>query len=492
MAFSPRQLISARRHQLVILVPILALASLFLAFPPDGQERSPWLLFAGKFHLLTIHFPIALLYIVPLLELIGRHKRFPHLRASVDFMLMLGLLASLFAASLGWALARNGSYSGPLVTQHMWGGLLTALACWLCWILRDHAASRRGNIVYWAALATTVALVSWTGYRGGQLTQGENHLTEGMPAPLQFLLGISTDDGVATSATTVAVVDRNTFYGARVEPIFAKNCYSCHGPNKQRGKLRLDSYKAILRGGKHGAVIKAGNAAGSELFHRINLPQTDDNAMPPSGKQRLTPDDIKTIEAWIKAGASEASPLNAVQGAPTNVAAAPKEIELPEYDPSIADKTRSSHAADVAALQKRYPDLLQYESRTSAMLSLNASLAGAQFADSDLVSFKPILEQIRTADFSGTSITDHSSDLIARMKNLRLLRLSHTRISDDGVKRLHDLAHLQSINLLGTQVTPAMLGAIASMPKMEHLYVAKTRITPASADTPTLKQKLIF
>jgi mono/diheme cytochrome c family protein len=421
----------------------------------------------------------------------GKHKRLPHLRASVEFMLMLGLLASLFAASLGWALARNGGYSGRIVTQHMWGGLLTALACWLCWILRDHAVSRRGNIVYWMALATTVALVSWTGYRGGQSTQGENHLTDEMPARLQTLLGISADDS-ATGATTVAVVDRNTFYGARLEPILAKNCYSCHGPNKQRGKLRLDSYKAILRGGKHGAVIRAGNADSSELFHRINLPQTDDNAMPPSGKRRLTPDEIKTVEAWIKAGASETSPLDAVQSAPTNVAAAPREIELPEYDPSITDKARSTHAGEVAALQKRYPGLLQYESRTSEMLSLNASLAGDKFGDSDLGSFKPVLELIRTADFSGTSIGDHSSVLIARMKNIRLLRLSRTRVTDDGVKRLRDLAHLQSINLLGTQVTPAMLGTIAYMPKIERLYVANTRITPASANTPTLKQKLIF
>ena len=126
------------------------------------------------------------------------------------------------------------------------------------------------------------------------------------------------------------------------------------------------------------------------------------------------------------------------------------------------------------------------------MLSLNASLAGQTFEDSDLAFFKPVLELIKTADFSGTSISDRSSDLIASMTNLNLLRLSHTRVTDDGVKRLHDLAHLQSINLLGTQVTPAVLGAIASMPKMEHLYVANTRITPASANTPILKQKLIF
>jgi mono/diheme cytochrome c family protein/uncharacterized membrane protein len=444
-------------------------------------------MFAGKFHLLTIHFPIALLYLVPLLELIGKHKRFPHLRDSVEFMLALGLLASLFAASLGWALARNGGYSGHIVTQHMWGGLLTAFACWVCWMLHDHAASQRGTISYWVALAATVALISWTGYRGGQLTQGENHLTDGMPAPLQTLFSTS-----AATDSTVVVVDRNTFYGARVEPIFAKNCYSCHGPNKQQGKLRLDSYKSILRGGKHGVVVKAGGASGSELLRRINLPQTDDDAMPPPGKRRLTPDEIKTIEAWIKAGASETSPPNAVQGAPTNIAAAPREIELPKYDPSIGDKVRSAHTADVAALQKRYPNLLQYESRTSAMLSFNPSLAGQRFGDNDLVFFEPVLEQIGTADFSGTSIGDNSSVLIAGMANLRLLRLSHTRVTDDGVKRLHNLEHLQSINLVGTQVTPAILGGTASLPKIDHIYVANTKITPASANTPELKQKLIF
>ena len=98
-----------------------SLCSCFL--PPDGVERAAWAQFIGRFHLLTVHFPIALILLVPVLELAGRIRRFPDLRASVDFLLALAILSSLVAATLGWCLARSGGYSGRLVTQHMWGGV---------------------------------------------------------------------------------------------------------------------------------------------------------------------------------------------------------------------------------------------------------------------------------------------------------------------------------------------------------------------------------
>src|SRR5580692_5372069 len=81
--------------------------------------------------------------------------------------------------------------------------------------------------------------------------------------------------------------DRAYFYGAHVEPIFVQNCYSCHGPEKQKSQLRLDSYEALMRGGKHGPVIKAGDVKGSELFRRVTLPSFDDDAMPAQGKRHL-------------------------------------------------------------------------------------------------------------------------------------------------------------------------------------------------------------
>lgn len=482
------------RPRLVSLPPVLLLAVLFLALPPDGQERSPWLLFAGKFHLLTIHFPIALLYLVPLLEIVGRHERFPHLKASVEFVLVLAMAGSMFAASLGWALARSGGYSGRIVTQHMWGGLFTAAACWLCWALRSRMMQGRGTAVYALALVATVALVSWTGYRGGQLTQGENHLTDGMPASLKSLFGISSTGAGNDASQTAgeAHVDRNTFYGARVQPILATNCYSCHGADKQRGEFRLDSYNALMRGGKHGLAIKAGDVQGSLLFHRITLPQTNDDAMPPQGKRPLTSDEIKTIEAWMQAGAAEMSPVAGVQGAPKEMTAAPKDVDLPGYDPATADKAREPYAKDLEALQKKYPGLLQYESRTSAAIALNASLAGEKFGDADLAALKPLFSQIDTADFSGTAITDGSALSIAAMKNLRLLRLTHTRITDNTVLQLKDMPQLLSINLLGTGVTSSSLSIIPSMPRLHHVYVAETKIQPSAVTTPALKEQLVF
>ena len=59
-----------------------------------------------------------------------------------------------------------------------------------------------------------------------------------------------------------------------------------------------------MRGGKHGPVIKAGNVKGSELFRRVTLPPSDDDAMPPQGKRPLSANEIKLIELWIAAGAS--------------------------------------------------------------------------------------------------------------------------------------------------------------------------------------------
>lgn len=186
-----RQLPWRLRFGLLALAPILLLSALFAFLPPDGLERSAWAQFIGRFHLLTVHFPIALILIVPLLEWAGRSHRFPYLRSSVDFLLALAMLSSLVAVTLGWCLARSGGYSGRLVTQHMWGGLFVSAACWLCWMLRGYFRGPRWDSIYLLVLLGAVGLVSWTGYRGGQLSQGENHLTEEMPGGLRKLIGLS-------------------------------------------------------------------------------------------------------------------------------------------------------------------------------------------------------------------------------------------------------------------------------------------------------------
>ncbi len=484
MTFSVRQAPLRLRFAALTLASILLLFALLALFPPDGLEGAAWAQFIGRFHLLTVHFPIALILLVPVLEWVGRKPRFLYLRSSVDFLLALAMLSSLAAATLGWCLARNGGYSGRLVTQHMWGGVSVAAACWLCWVLRGYLP--RLDFVYALALVVTVGLVSWTGYRGGQLSQGENHLTEHMPRLLRKLIGLSSDP------ETLPRSNPAFFYGAYVEPIFVAHCYSCHGPDKQKGRLRLDTYEALIRGGKHGPVIKAGNAHGSELFRRVTLSSSDDDAMPPQGKRPLAANEVKLLELWIAAGASSTLAANGIKGAPTNEVPVVAEVTFPEIDPAAVAQSRAPLAAEVAQLRQRFPDLLDYESRSSANLVVDASALGARFGDDDLAAIKPLSEQIVIADLSGTAITDRSAPLLAAMKSARVLRFTNTKITDATVLALGGLDRLESLDLYGTAVTPACLKVVESLPKLRHLYAGGTKIPAGVAVTDNLKNKILF
>ena len=485
MTFSVRQVPLRIRLGLLALAPILLLSVLFIFFPPDGLERATWAQFVGRFHLLTVHFPIALILLIPVLELAGRKGRLLHLSASVDFILVLATLSSLVAATLGWCLARSGGYSGRLVTQHMWGGISVAASCWLCWMLRGYFRSPRLDLIYTVWLLVTVGLVSWTGYRGGQLSQGENHLTEQMPAGLRKLVGLSSAEALPRS-------DPAYFYGAHVEPIFVTHCYSCHGPEKQKSRLRLDSYAALMRGGKHGPVIKAGNAKGSELFRRVTLSPSDDDAMPPEGKRPLSANDVKLIELWIAAGASATLPANAIKDAPTNQEPIVAEVTFHEIDSTAVARSRAPLAPIVAQLQKRFPNLLDYESRGSANLVINASQMGTKFKDEDVAAIKPLGDHIVVADFSGTSVTDRSAPFFAAMKHARVLRLMDTKITNTTVLELGGMDRLESLDVFGTAVTPACLKVVEHLPKLRHFYVGETKIPVDVPVSEAVKSKLLF
>src|SRR5690242_404567 len=83
-----------------------------------------------------------------------------------------------------------------------------------------------------------------------------------------------------------------------IQPILQKSCIECHGPEKQKGKLRLDTKEAALKGGKDGAVIEPGKADKSDLYRRIILPAGDDDVMPNKGDV-LTKAQTDLIRDWI-------------------------------------------------------------------------------------------------------------------------------------------------------------------------------------------------
>jgi mono/diheme cytochrome c family protein len=88
-----------------------------------------------------------------------------------------------------------------------------------------------------------------------------------------------------------------------IQPIFAESCYGCHGPEKQKGGLRLDVKAEALRGGdNHAPAIKPGKSAESPLIHFV-AGLVPDVVMPQKG-DRLTAEQIGLLRAWIDQGAS--------------------------------------------------------------------------------------------------------------------------------------------------------------------------------------------
>ena len=109
-------------------------------------------------------------------------------------------------------------------------------------------------------------------------------------------LGLSAGLGLVSSAP--AAID----FKREIEPILVKRCSECHGADKQKSGLRLDSRTAALHPAKSGhPAILPGKPAESPLLVRVQSKDSDE-MMPPKG-ERLTADEVSALHRWIEEGA---------------------------------------------------------------------------------------------------------------------------------------------------------------------------------------------
>jgi hypothetical protein len=106
-----------------------------------------------------------------------------------------------------------------------------------------------------------------------------------------------------------ASTQQGVTYATDIQPIFQKSCYPCHGPKtpKPKGKLRVDTLEAVLKGGEDGPCVVPGNSAKSQLVADVaHVGDPDDFMPPPKNRghlQPLTKDQVGLIRAWIDQGA---------------------------------------------------------------------------------------------------------------------------------------------------------------------------------------------
>ena len=291
-----------------LLNPLLIILAIF----NDSTKINLGLAWLGKFHPLLLHFPIVLGIGIVIYLVFFAHQR---LAANLEKSLFVGnaLLATLVAL-FGLFLSKQDAYDKTIVDLHKWGGVAIAIISWgFVYIGEIKINWKKGlGVIY------LLVLLIFT-HKGAQLTHGEDVLSLPHPAP-----AVAQEENKIDSNITV--------YEKAIAPILEQKCVSCHGTEKIKGNLQLNTPELIIKGGKNGNLLTGINNQKALLLQRIHLPNTDEKHMPPDGKLQLTLEELNLLSKWVKAGGDFKKKLNELANTDTlsllaNAYKAPKKGE---------------------------------------------------------------------------------------------------------------------------------------------------------------------
>jgi uncharacterized membrane protein len=431
------------------------------------------ILFFGRLHPLIIHLPIGFLILLAIMEIASRFENFKSAGEARGIIVFMTAMSAVAAIVCGLMLSTEGGYAPHLLFWHRTLGILLGLAilttAWSVW--------QRQWKLYRGALLASVLILMPASHFGGSLTHGEDYLLAYAPAWLRPKPVVAM-----TTTQPIHAANQAELYSDLVQPILQQNCVACHGQGKTSGQLRLDSFTAILHGGKGGPAVTSGNSSASLLIQRITLSGSDEKHMPPDGKPQPSDDQIEVLRWWIDSGAAEHESVADAKPTADQQAMVNRLLKLPEpADPTTVPPIT---LADVQS------QLLLIVPKTGIVatplvvdqpwLVINASL-NASFGDAELAQLAPLSPNIVDLNLAHTQVTDAGLSAVAAMPNLRRLRLDRTSITDKGLASLSQLTNLEYLNLYGTGVTDQGLKSLMGLANLRQLYLWQTKVTPQAA-----------
>jgi mono/diheme cytochrome c family protein/uncharacterized membrane protein len=340
-------------------------ASSMLAAEQRGFFERIWYA-QGHLHPIVVHFPIALLMAAavaaslrPFTARVNSHL--------VYFCLLLGVGGAILSCLAGWAWAPqekvgydNAFDSQSPIFWHRWGGIgVTFIALgiliWASLSIRKHGAKQWP----WEVAVVVCAMITgWVGHEGGELVYPDNAAK---------IVGIATGERSVVLHEKVAAPTGGSFFAMKVLPIFQAKCIDCHGPDKQKGKMRMDTEEWALKGGTHTkALYVAGNPNESALIAYVTAPDDDSDPpiMPPTNAKRpVTPEEVAILKQWISEGASWSLTND---GART---VAVKSIQPPPAGPTTVPATMSAK-----------PPATAPATRATTLPTISGAVSGSLFA----------------------------------------------------------------------------------------------------------------
>lgn len=118
-------------------------------------------------------------------------------------------------------------------------------------------------------------------------------------------------------------------YNQTIAPLLQDKCAACHNHATRKGELNLESYEALLNGGKRGPALIPGKSAESLL---VKMLEGSVKPRMPLGDQ-LSPAEINAIKTWIDAGAP--GPKSGSGNPAMNANLSAGSASLPSIKPSV-------------------------------------------------------------------------------------------------------------------------------------------------------------
>ncbi|PHN03417.1 c-type cytochrome domain-containing protein [Flavilitoribacter nigricans] len=442
---------------------------------PTSETAGAWTGFLGRFHILILHFPVVLVLALAGLELARtRRPQWDTGRLARPFWVTT-LGSCLLSVLAGYMLYRTGEYQGELVRDHLWGGVLLTVFLSLAAFLRfqpTEKTSTTSNILQNGLLALSALLVIYTSHQGGSLTHGPDFLTEYAPA-----LRVEAVSPLEQKPKAELLV-----YQDLIVPVLDKRCFSCHNEYKTKGDLLMTSFPELMRGGKSGkTMLVAGEPKESELYHRITLPETDDDHMPPPEKPGLEEDEIALMRWWIESGADPEMQLREGPESPEGKALIDRLLPNLFQARRLQMRREKEQEALLLEIREKATPLgltIEPDREAPGFFAIGQTIPPQPVNDGAVSELLEYAEAFSKVSLPGALITDDGLFELSKMTHLNRLYLPKTCIKGPGLAYLQSLPTLEEINLSYTFLDDAGALNLLHLPQVKKVYLFGTEIEP--------------
>lgn len=430
-----------------------------------------WGTFLGRFHPLLVHLPIGVFVLGFLFEIIYQlgFKKFIHSRKPIVITYILGLIFGICAAFTGWLLSLNGHYEFASLDSHKIVGIITLIVMLALIIFQIRLGENKGKQKLTLSFIAVI-FIGITGHLGGNLTHGQNYLSEYAPRP--FNSDISPENGLFD----VSEPDSILIYKDIIQPILKSKCYGCHNSENNRGGLILENYSDLFKDENHDKPITPNDLRQSALYVRVSLPTNDKLLMPPRG-DHFGYTNLNILKYWIENGADSLAKFNNENMSNELIMLLQRDYKLDfSYKPYYEKVKLDSLAPDTKKVLIDSGLKFNYLAENNYLLDI--SFTNDSIASEEISVLTKIANRITFLNLENSRLTDSLAKSLPPFPHLTRINLGKNKLSDEALQFLLEHIQLESINLNSTSVTHEFINKLVALRNLKRIYVADTEVKP--------------